>query len=104
ADRAAQIIGDVEHVLGEIGRGVLARILAVALGAATLILALRQGAQQLVLGVGQLGLFLAEQARELGGRGFGRALRSVHGVAVRRQIVSAVLGHSALLFLAQHAA
>src|SRR5262249_34412656 len=59
-DRAAQIVGDVEYVFGEV-RGTEARgIAALALSATAHVLRLRERAQQAVLGLGELGFDDAE--------------------------------------------
>ena len=54
--RARKIVGHVQHVARKAGHGVFARLLHVALGALFGVLHLRIGAQELVLGLGELGV------------------------------------------------
>ena len=64
-DGAAQIVADRQHVAGEGGDRVLARVGDLALGAPAQVLHLGQRAQELVLHVGDFGL---QRGRWVGGR------------------------------------
>ena len=76
-DGAAEIVGDGEHVAGEGGDRILARIGDLALGALAEVLHLGERAQQLVLEVGDLGLRAPRHARR---RAPGRRRRGCAGV------------------------